>query len=492
MEFNTSKSLSSTNCAITGTAIKCTNTLINDDVEFIKNNASTVTSLDLTAKQNMITQKQLDNITSTAFPLLDTLSISYNEITNLNLAKFPALTKLTAMGVKNITGFNDIKNNLTTVEISKESRIDLADIIGIADKTKVTTLGLGDYIETNLNISGFTNLMNLSVSDMENLTTLDLSKLTNLTKLDIWYIDNLATLDLSKLTNLTNLDIWNMENLVTLDLSKLTNLTNLQVSHIDNIVTLTLPTDVKNLTNLQVWSLPQLNNLDISEFTNLTSLEVGNLPKLTALTLSELTNLTSLEVESLNQLTTLTLPTDATNLTNLVVYNLTGLTGLDLSALTNLTKLSVISVKNITGFNDIKNNLTTIEVSKESGINLTDIIGITGVTDKTKVTILRLQEYTDTELNISGFTNLTELTVWVLPITELDLSALTANLTSLSLGSNTSLATLNLGTTSFVKGLKVTGNGNTALDEIEKITFLKDDKITINLTDPNIVYPPAP
>ena len=405
MKFNTSKSLSSTNCAITGTAIKCTNTLINDDVEFIKNNASTVTSLDLTAtfddsldSISTITQKQLDNLTSTAFPLLDTLSISYNEITNLNLAKFPALTKLTAMGVKNITGFNDIKNNLTTVEISKESRIDLADIIGIADKTKVTTLGLGDYIETNLNISGFTNLMNLSVSDMENLTTLDLSKLTNLTNLDIWYIENLATLDLSKLTNLTNL----------------------QVSDMDNLVTLTLPTEAKNLTILKVWSLPQLNKLDISEFTNLTNLKVWGI----------------------NNLTALTLPTEAKNLTILEVCQL-AITELDISALTNLTILEVC-------------NLAI------------------------------------TEFDISALTNLTKLEVNNLPkLTALTLSALTANLTSLLLGSNTSLATLNLGTTSFVKGLEVTGRGNTALKTINNIIFVENDKITINLTNPKIGYSPA-
>ena len=35
----------------------------------------------------------------------------------------------------------------------------------------------------------------------------------------------------------------------------------------------------------------------------------------------------------------------------------------------------------------------------------------------------------------------------------------------------------------------MTGHSNKQLDHINKITFLKDDNITINLTDPEITYP---
>ena len=249
--------ISSTNCTMTGTDTKCTNILVDHDIDFINSHKATITSLDLTAIPNMITQKQLDHITSTDFPLLDNLSISNNtQLTSLNLVKFPALTKLSAMFVSNITGFNDIKNNLTTIEVSKESGIPLADITGIKDKTKVTKLELHDYIDTTLDISGFTNLTSLNVQNLAKLEALDLSKLTKLTKLNVQHLAKLEALDLSAQTNLTYLMVTLLGSVPTLELAKLT-----------------------NLTYLEIGDLNQLNTLDLSKLTNLTSLKVQGLYK---------------------------------------------------------------------------------------------------------------------------------------------------------------------------------------------------------------------
>ena len=429
-------------CTMTGTAIKCTNILVDDDVDFINTHKATITSLDLTATPNMITQKQLENITSTDFPLLDNLSISKNQsLTSLNLAKFPTLTKLSAIYINNITGFNDIKKNLTTIEVSIESGIPLTDITNLTDKTKVTTLALYLYTDTSLDISEFTNLTELTLTNLSGLTGLDLSALTNLTTL--------------------------------------------KVDGLNQLTTLTLPTKLTNLTKLTLINLSGLTGLDISKFTNLTKLQVYDLAKLTTLDLSALTNLTYLYVSWLGSVSTLDLA-KLTNLTNLTVWGL-GITTLDLSALTNLTNLRVRDL-----------GIQTLDISalkKLTTLNVYDLAKLTTLTLPTNapnLTSLNLVHLAVLQkLDLSKLTNLTYLDLWNLGIATLDLSKFTASLTTLDLNMNTALNQLNLGTKPFVNKLTVTGFGNSALDSINTITH-PTSKIKITLKSPDINYPPKP
>ena len=427
---------------MTGTAIKCTNILTDVDVDFINTHKSIITSLDLTATPNMITQKQLENITSTDFPLLDNLSISNNQsLTSLNLAKFPTLTKLSAIYINNITGFNDIKKNLTTIEVSIESGIPLTDITNLTDKTKVTTLALYLYTDTSLDISEFTNLTELTLTNLSGLTGLDLSALTNLTTL--------------------------------------------KVDGLNQLTTLTLPTKLTNLTKLTLINLSGLTGLDISKFTNLTKLQVYDLAKLTTLDLSALTNLTYLYVSWLGSVSTLDLA-KLTNLTNLTVSGL-GITTLDLSALTNLTNLRVRDL-----------GIQTLDISalkKLTTLNVYDLAKLTTLTLPTNapnLTSLNLVHLDVLQkLDLSKLTNLMYLDLWNLGIATLDLSKFTASLTTLDLNTNTALNQLNLGTKSFANKLTVTGFGNSALDSINKIAH-PTSKIKITLKSPDINYHPKP
>ncbi len=176
--------------------IICKNSLIDNDINFIKKHAKIITSLDLTSHDyvdDIVTQSQVDNIINgtTKFPRLDSLSISNNrDISSLNLKNLPKLTKLYALRIHNITGFNRVKNQLTALEISEVSRISPNDIKSLS---KLTVLALHEYSNINsIDLSKLTNLTDLTINQMYKVTTLIMSvtacKITNIT------VTNLNTL----------------------------------------------------------------------------------------------------------------------------------------------------------------------------------------------------------------------------------------------------------------------------------------------------------
>ena len=165
--------VTSKNCVVDNNELTCLTPIINEDIDFIKSNAPIITSLDVTATNEtegtnpeyiqIITQKQLDNITGTTFPQLDRLNISNNDkLSSVDLTKFSTITKLNAINIAKISGLDDIKAKLTELALSDGNNMSLDDITNL---TGLTKLELSKYADTSVNVTTLTKLTNINLSD---------------------------------------------------------------------------------------------------------------------------------------------------------------------------------------------------------------------------------------------------------------------------------------------------------------------------------------
>ncbi len=146
----------------------------------------------------------------------------------------------------------------------------------------VTVLDISDLGIANLTgIEGFTNLIELTAKN-NNLTTVDISKNTKLKR--VTFKENkLTTLDLSKNLELEWLELWFNE-ISSIDVSKNTALKFLDVDT-NNLTAIDVRANV-NLTELYLFN-NKLTEIDLSQNTNLEKLQIGNrtgLPNDNALT----------------------------------------------------------------------------------------------------------------------------------------------------------------------------------------------------------------
>ena len=230
------------------------------------------------------------------FPNLDSLYITSNSLTRLDVSKNTALKKLVCSS-----------NELWSLDVSKN--------------TALTELKCGGNELATLDVSKNTALTLLNCNSNK-LTTLDVSKNTALTGLEC---DNnrLTSLDVSKNTALkTLLCIYNQ--LTTLDVSKNTALTLLWCYH-NQLTSLNVSNNAK-LRSLECYN-NQLTSLDVTGCSALTRLRCDD-NQLTTLDVSKNTALANLYCNN-NQLTSLDV-TGCTELTDLTCYN-NQLTILDVS-----------------------------------------------------------------------------------------------------------------------------------------------------------------
>ena len=248
--------------------------------------------------------------------------------------------------------FSDANNNNIIVDANQDGEIQLSEAL------QVHTIYFNStqpYVTDMTGIQFFENIRRLYIAPAV-LTTLNLSGLSNLVELSYYNNDfnyNLSSVNLTGLTSLENLHISNCQ-LTSLNLSGLINLKYIDCD--DNLIT---NLDVQGLPNLEVLQCRynQLTNLNLSNLTNLrevhcwynnlTQIDLNGLPalktfyctgnELSSIDLSDCNALEFLECSD-NQLSTI----DLTNLTQLTgVYcqdNL--LITLDITENTLLTNLN--------------------------------------------------------------------------------------------------------------------------------------------------------
>ncbi|WP_284652160.1 DUF7619 domain-containing protein [Flavobacterium terrisoli] len=230
----------------------------------------------------------------------------------------------------NSTGeFSDANHNNIVVDANQDGEIQLSEAL------QVHTIYFNNYQPYVTNMTGIEYFANLERLFLEsaNLTTLDLSGMSNLIQVS-YYNNNgqndLASINLTGLTSLENLQVENCM-LTSLDLSGLTNLKYLYCD--DNLLT-TL--NLQGLPNLEILECRnnQLTNLNLSNLThlrivhcwynNLTQMQLNNLPALETLYVTG-NELNTLDLSDCNTITFLECSDNL--LTSLDVTNLTQLTG---------------------------------------------------------------------------------------------------------------------------------------------------------------------
>lgn len=263
--------------------------------------------------------------------------------------------------MSNLVSLNLMENNLSNVDISKNTNLTYVELSGNLDiisidltkNTKLKEIYFKNDSLKSIDISKNTSLENLHIGSNE-LTSIDLSNNPNL-KYVVLSANKLTSVDLSKNTylvefyassnQLSSLDLTNNTNIERMDvslnkigsinLSKLTKLKSVSISAnklnsldvSNNILLESLYASSNNLSSINISMLSNLINLDLH----------GN--KISNIDLSNNTELTHLLL-STNQLSTIDLSKNV-NIEELYISS-NNLTSLDLSKLTKLTYLNAV------------------------------------------------------------------------------------------------------------------------------------------------------
>jgi hypothetical protein len=260
-------------------------------------------------------------------------------------------------------------NNITTINCSN---IEIKDLTGISNFTKLINLNCGRNQLTSLDVSELISLQTLNC-DSNDIKSLDVKKNTILKSLWCGYNRNLTTLNLgpkylleqiwAERCNLTSIDLSNvnsdnfkelyceMNKLSTLDVSKMTKLTTLVCGSNSNLNSL----DVSANTALVKLDCQEdgLSELDVTKNTALSELHCHN-NRITALDLAKNKSLTKLNCNN-DKVTKLDLSNNSA-LQVLYCYNC-NLSSIDLS---NNPQLQFLDCSN--------NNLKTLDLSNDTNL----------------------------------------------------------------------------------------------------------------------------
>ncbi len=463
-----------------------------------------------------------------SFSNLETLVITNNRLTSLNLS---ALTNLKAVTAANMLNLNSLNvNNLTNLTNLTCIGMTSLTALNVSSAVNLTTLSAMYCGFTTLNVNGLDSLTNLNCSgnQLTNLNGLS----TSITKLDCSY-NLLTNLDVSVLTNLTDLNCsgnlitsltapisitkLNCEynKLATINLNELTNLSELNCGgnkltnlNVNALTSLTILSCTHNkLTNLSISDLPNLTNLNCSNNDDLTSVTLSNLPNLedfnvvgnmntavesqsglSSLSLSGLPNLKKLDC-SYGKLTTLNL----SGLPSLIEVNCSSniIASLTLTNLPNLKKLSCS--RNYIINLDVSNLTNLVELGCADGyVENGQIIGrLTNLNVSGLVNLKKLYCPSNllTTLNLTGLNNLEELNCDGMPnvrgnITSLNVNSLN-NLKVLSCKYQ-KLTSLNVSNLANLKSLSCAANSINSLDltgllNLETLDYSYNDLASLNL-----------
>ncbi len=172
---------------------------------------------------------------------LQTVSLAYNALENIDLSKLPYLNNLTVLS-----------NKLTSIDLSHNPRLsgvslgsNLLTAVDVTNNTRLTTLGIGFNQISQIDISKNT-LLDIFNANGNPLTTLDVSKNIYLAQLLLEYTD-LTSIDISKLEMLRYFYV-NGTYLEDIDASKNIGMIGLQASDCPELKTV----NMKNGNNLNV------------------------------------------------------------------------------------------------------------------------------------------------------------------------------------------------------------------------------------------------
>ena len=406
----------------------------------------------------------------------------------------------------------------------------------------LTTLILSDNAISNVSaLSGLTNLIKLDLSDNAISNVSALSGLTNLIELDI---DNnpLSEVSLSGLPNLRSLELENhtlsevslsgLSNLKRLILSRNT-ISKLSLSGLPNLEASLIGFGSNVFTEVSLSDIPDLERLRLSDNV-LTKVSLSGLPNLTLLDFQNCAISDVSFLSGLANLTTLNLENNAISdvspllaLQYLTTLNLRNNSISDVSFLSGLPNLTTLSLEN-NAISDVSPlsylaNLTTLNLENNSISDVSSLSGLLGLTRLdlsnnalTEVSLdlsllelpiiypsltrLDLSDNPLTKVSLSGFRNLTDLTITnesgygtstdKASLTEVSLSRL-LSLTGLTLR-DSALTKVSL---SFLPSLTYLSLSNNALTEVSlsgltslEIMDLRDNALTeVSLPDlPNL------
>ena len=340
----------------------------------------------------------------------------------------------------------------------------------------LTTLILSDNAISNVSaLSGLTNLIELDI-DNNPLSEVSLSGLPNLRSLELEN-HTLSEVSLSGLSNLKRL-ILSRNTISKLSLSGLPNLETSLIGFGSNVFTEVSLSDIPDLERLRL-SDNVLTKVSLSGLPNLTLLDFQNCAISDVSFLSGLANLTTLSLEN-NAISDVS---PLSYLANLTTLNLENNSISDVSSLSGLLGLTRL---------DLSNNALT-EVSLDLSLLELPII-------YPSLTRLDLSDNPLTKVSLSGFRNLTDLTITnesgygtstdKASLTEVSLSRL-LSLTGLTLR-DSALTKVSL---SFLPSLTYLSLSNNALTEVSlsgltslEIMDLRDNALTeVSLPDlPNL------
>ena len=375
---------------------------------------------------------KLTSINVTANTELEQLYLQYNQLTSVNVSSHSKLYLLWIIDNPNLTGLYCWRNNLTNLRVDGCTALlylkcynnyNLTEITGLADCTNLTYLDCEDCAITD--ISAVSNMPNLETLLAQNnqLTTLTVNGKSKLTKLRVLGNKQLTTLSCSS-CNLNSLNVKGCTALTDLrcyynyELTEITGLadcTALTYLDCEDCAITSLP-GVNNMSNLQtLWARNNqlTGDLTVSDKPNLQRLRVKGNPGLTylscrnnALTSLDVTGCTGLEYlgcESNSNLTTITGLSDCTAL-EWFGCDYCAITSLDMTFCPGISSLycynNQLTSLNVTGLTEL------IILNCKDNPNLEDI---TGLTDCTALNYLECSRCALSTLELSNFSDLTEL-----------------------------------------------------------------------------------
>ncbi len=309
---------------------------------------------------------------------------------------------------------------------NRSSSLDLTSLTSLEtfiyrDSTTLTTIDLSNISTLKLVMVGN---QTESVFPLENIL---ISNPSNLDKFKV-YGCGISQFDVSTVSNANKLWLEGTS-LVSMDLSE-SNATQLDIRNSQLLTSLSLPTGVINLT---IGNAPLLSNLDLTGLSNVTNLNMENVPSLETLDVSDLVNLTSLALQqgwtpdysAKIPLSIASLDLSNNTLLTHLTYELSIPETLDLTNNNNLILLNVANATNLTsvlGLSDT--NIVTFGCSNSQSLDLDSILSDVNLDQ------LNLNDITNTNLDLSQQTNLTQLSInrsngnTLLPLESINLSGL--------------------------------------------------------------------
>ncbi len=334
---------------------------------------------------------------------------------------------------------------------------------GIEYLTGITSIYAGDLNADSLILTNCPNLMSIEILNCPKLQTVSLGAnavIENFTVIN----SNISSFELSEYTSLERIDVSNSKAMTELDVSGLSNLKSLNLTGNVSLCNLNIKdsgleyvdvSDCEQLEHINAWG-SQLSFIDFSDNSAMTDLWLGSTP-LTSLDVSKLINLKTLRLQK------------CAGITSLDVSALVMLEELDVSGCTGITSLDVSNNYSLSILNAYESGLAGIDVSRCLNLTTLDLrhtpVSSIDISNNAKLIRINIDYTTVKSIDVSKNTELRILEIDNTGITSLDLannpilahiSADCTGLTSLDVSGKSKLEYLYLNSCKDLKSLDVT------------------------------------